>query len=268
MIDWRVWRVSAPVLVAAAAMLAGCGAIRPLDKPDATAEEVFRGAKEDLASGAYDAAIKGFNRVEALGAGTLLAQQAQLELAFAQWKSGEREAAVATLDRFIRFNPSSPALDYALYLRGMVNFNDGLGFLSGLARQDLAERDQQASRDAWQSFRQLVDQFPTSRYTADARVRMDYIANALARHELHVARYYYLRGAYVAAANRAQRAVADFQTAPSAEEALYLLMLSYERLELPELRDSAERVLKQNFPTSRFLTAGLGGTERAWWQFW
>jgi outer membrane protein assembly factor BamD len=271
MIEWRVWRVSAPVLVAgavAAALLAGCGSTRPLDQKDATAEAVFQGAREDLDSGAYDAAIKGFSRVEALGAGTLLAQQAQLQLAYAQWKGNEREAAIATLDRFVRFNPSSPALDYALYLRGLVNFNDNLGFLSGLAKQDLAERDQQASRDAWQSFRQLVEQFPESRYAADGRVRMDYIANALARHEVHVARYYYLRGAYVAAANRAQRAVADFQTAPATEEALYLMMVSYDRLELPELRQAAERVLKQNFPTSRYLAEGLGAPDRAWWQFW
>ena len=120
----------------------------------------------------------------------------QLDLAYAQYRSGERAAALATLDRFIKLHPSSPALDYALYLRGLVNFNDNLGFLGSLAQQDLSERDQQASRDAYQSFSQLVTQFPQSRYAEDARARMDYIVNALAAYEVHVARYYFRRGAY------------------------------------------------------------------------
>ena len=250
----------------AAAGMAGCGSA-PAARAD-DPEAVFRDAKDDMASGAWDAAIKKLNRVEALGGSTLLTQQAQLELAYVQWRQGERDAAVATLDRFVRFNPSSPALDYALYLRGLVNFNDNLGLFGRLSGQSLSERDQQASRESWQSFRQLVEQFPDSRYAADARVRMDYIVNSLAEHELAVARYYLRRGAYVAAANRAQRAVVDFQTSPAAEEALYILARSYDRLGLDELRDGADRVLKLNFPDSRFLRDGLLAPDRAWWQFW
>jgi len=267
----RVWRRVASAGTALAAVtaigLAGCGTSPQAPLGD-DAAVVFRDAKEDIAAGAYDAAIRKLTRVEALGGGTLLTQQAQLELAYVQWKSGERDAAIATLDRFVKFNPSSPALDYALYLRGLVNFNDDLGLFGRLARQDLSERDQQASRDAWQSFRQLVERFPGSVYAADARLRMDYIVNALAAHELHVARYYLRRGAYVAAANRAQRAVADFQNSPAAEEALYILALSYERLEMPELQESALRVLRTNFPESRFLVEGLRPPDRAWWQLW
>ncbi len=255
------------LLPLAALALAACGSA-PKRSEDMTAEEVYADAKAELESGAYDRAIRELGRVEALGAGSLVAQQAQLDLAYAQWKSGEREQALATLDRFIKFNPSSPGLDYALYLRGLVNFNDNLGLLGAIARQDLSERDQQASRDAYLSFKQLIDQFPESRYTPDAAVRMAYIVNALASHEVHVARYYYRRGAYVAAANRAQRAVAEFQNSPSAEEALYILALSYDRLGLEELRDGADRVLRQNFPNSRFLAEGLRGPDKAWWQFW
>jgi outer membrane protein assembly factor BamD len=251
----------------AALALAACG-VAPKNPRDMTAEEVYAEAKSDMDSGAFDAAARGFTRVEALGAGTLISQQAQLDLAYVQWRTGERESALATLDRFIKFNPSSPAFDYALYLRGLVNFNDNLGFLGSISRQDLSERDQQASRDAWQSFKQLVEQFPDSQYTPDAAVRMAYIVNSLASHEVHVARYYYRRSAFVAAANRAQRAVADFQTSPSAEEALYILALSYDKLGLTELRDGAEQVLKKNFPDSRFLTGGLQAPDKAWWQFW
>jgi outer membrane protein assembly factor BamD len=255
------------LVLAAALLIAGCagGPKRPEDQ---TAEEAYADARNDLSNGAYDAAIKSLARVEALGGGTLISQQALLDKAYAQWKSGERTEAVATLDRFIKFHPSSPAYDYALYLRGVVNFNDDLGLLGKVSRQDLSERDQQASRDSFQSFKLLVEQFPDSKYTPDAQVRMAYIVNALASHEVHVARYYYRRGAYLAAANRAQRAVSDFQNAPAAEEALYLLARSYDRLGLDELRDGADRVLQRNFPDSRFLRDGLLAPDRAWWQFW
>jgi outer membrane protein assembly factor BamD len=254
-------------VLAAALLIAGCagGPKRPEDQ---TAEEAYADARNDLSNGAYDAAIRSLARVEALGGGTLISQQALLDKAYAQWRSGERTEAVATLDRFVKFHPSSPAYDYALYLRGVVNFNDDLGLLGKVSRQDLSERDQQASRDSFQSFKLLVEQFPESKYTPDAQVRMAYIVNALASHEVHVARYYYRRGAYLAAANRAQRAVSDFQNAPAAEEALYILARSYDRLGLDELRDGADRVLKRNFPDSRFLRDGLLAPDRAWWQFW
>lgn len=264
---WRVWRNPAPWILAAA-LLAGCGSTPSNDPGIDTAEAAYRAAKDDIDAGAYEAAIRNLTRVEALGAGTLLAQQAQLDLAWVQWKTGEREAALATLDRFVKFNPSSPAYDYALYLRGVVNFNDNLGLFGSISGQDLSERDQQASRDAWQAFKQLVEQFPDSRYSADARLRMGYIVNALASHEVHVARYYFMRGAYVAAANRAQRAVAEFQSAPAAEEALYILAESYDRLDLPVLRDDAQRVLKSSFPGSRFLAEGLRPPDQPWWRFW
>lgn len=263
---WSTWRNRALTLMAAV-LLAACssGAKDPRNR---TAEEVYAEAREDLETGAYDAAIINLRRVEALGGGTLLAQQAQLDLAYAQWRTGERETALATLDRFVKFNPSSPALDYALYMRGLVNFNEDLGLFSFLSRQDLSERDQQASRDAFVAFKQLVDQFPESRYTPDAQLRMSYIVNALAQHEVHVARYYFRRGAFVAAANRAQRAVSEFQNSPAAEEALYILAQSYDRLGLDQLRDGADRVLKQNFPSSRFLAGGELVPAKAWWQFW
>lgn len=260
------WRHSALTLLVTLAIV-GCGSAVK-DPRNMTAEEAFAQAKEDISNGTWDSAIRNLSRVEALGAGTLIAQQSQLELAYVQWKTGEREAAIATLDRFIKYHPSSPGFEYALYLRGLVNFNDNLGFLGAISRQDLSERDQQASRDSFLSFKQLVEQFPSSRYAADAQLRMAYITNALASHEVHVARYYYRRQAYVAAVNRAQRAVADFQNAPAAEEALYIMAQSYDKLGLNELRDGADRVLKKNFPDSRYLVNGLLEKDKAWWQFW
>jgi outer membrane protein assembly factor BamD len=256
-------------LLAAAVLAAACGSSDKID-PNSTkaVEALYAEGKDELNSGGYDRAIKIFERVEGRAAGTLLAQQASLDLAYAQHRSGDRAAALATLERFIKLNPSSPALDYALYLRGIVNFNDKLGILSVLSRQDLSERDQQASRDAYQSFRQVVDQFPQSRYAGDAKLRMDYIVNALADYELHVSRYYFRRGAYVAAVNRAQQVLLEFPQAPATEEALFLMANSYQQLGLESLRNDAQRVLEKNFPQSRFLGGSAAQSAKSWWQFW
>ncbi|MCC7287854.1 MAG: outer membrane protein assembly factor BamD [Burkholderiaceae bacterium] len=257
-------------LLAAAALVlgvAGCGSASLINDKD-SAEKLYADARDEMASGNYDRAVKLLERVEGKAAGSILAQQAVLEQAYAQYRSGERATALVTLERYIKNHPSSPALDYAMYLKGIVNFNDNLGILSSLSRQDISERDQQASRDAYQSFKQLVDQFPDSKYSADARVRMDYIVNALAEYELHVARYYYRRGAFVAAANRAQYTVREYQQTPSVEEALYIMAQSYDRLGLPQLRDDADRVLKANYPGSSFMRDGIRRRDKPWWQFW
>jgi outer membrane protein assembly factor BamD len=253
----------------ATALLAGCASDGKDEFAGRSAEKLYAEAKADAEAGSYERAIKALERVEGLGAGTLLAQQAQLDLAYAHWKSNDKAQALSTIERFIKFNPSSPALDYALYLRGVINFNDNLGLLGNLARQDLSERDQRASRDAYQAFKQLVEQFPASRYAADARLRMDYIVNTLAAYEVHVARYYYNRGAYVAAANRAQQAVTEFQQSPAIEEALHIMVRSYDKLQLVPLRDAAERVLRTNFPDSAFIPGATPKAEaKPWWRFW
>lgn len=263
---WRRWALWAALLLGW--VLSGCGSKPALTGANTPAEQLYADAKDDLNSGNYEKAIKTFERVEGRAAGTLLAQQAQLDMAYAQWRSGERAQAQATLDRFIKLNPSSPALDYAMYLRGVVNFNDDIGVMGSLAGQDLSERDQRSSRDAYQSFKQLVDQFPDTDYAADARVRMDYIVNSLAENEVHVARYYFRRGAYLAAVNRAQQALVEYQRAPATEEALYIMVQSYDRLGLDTLRDDANRVFQQNFPNSTFPANGVRTGGRAWWHFW
>lgn len=262
-------RLATLVAAGTLALLAACSSTPPEDpNSQASLDKLYADAKADIASGSYERAIKTLERIEGRAAGTLMAQQAGLELAWAQYRSNERPAAIVTLDRFIKLNPSSPALDYALYLKGLSNFNEDLGLFGRMARQDISERDQQASRDALLAFKQVAEQFPESKYAEDSRIRVDYITNTLAGYEVHVARYYYTRGAYVAAANRAQQAVIEFQRAPAAEEALYLMMQSYEKLNLKPLRDDAERVLQQNFPQSAYLSGGAAGKSRAWWQVW
>jgi outer membrane protein assembly factor BamD len=280
---FKVFRLAAPIntmhrperhtarkllVIALLSALAACSTTSKDEELRNSPEKLYAQAKEDLAAGSYEPAIKALEKVEGRAAGTVLAQQATLDLAYAQWRTSERVMAIATLDRFIKLHPSSPGMDYALYLKGLINFNDNMGFLSNFSRQNISERDQQASRDAFQTFGQLVEQYPESRYASDGRARMDYIVNALAEYEVHVARYYYRRSAYVAAANRAQLAVRDYQRAPATEEALFIMAASYEQLGLQTLRDDAERVLKANFPQTRYFKDGVRLPDRAWWQFW
>lgn len=260
------------VRVLAGSLVLGLAACSTPFKEDpnsqASLDKLYSEAKEDLASAGYDRAIKGLEKVEGRAAGTLLAQQAQLDIAWAQYKSGERAQSISTLDRFIKLNPSSPAMDYALYMKGLVNFNEDMGIFGRLASQDVSERDQQASRDALLAFRQLVEQYPDSKYAQDAVIRIDFITNTLAAYEVHVARYYLNRGAYVAAANRAQSAVKEFETAPAAEEALSIMMHSYDKLGLDKLRDDAERVLRKSFPKSHYLAGNERTEKKSWWKFW
>jgi len=266
---WRgTWRLALVSLVAVASQLAGCASAPKEESVEATAERLYKDAREDMLGGTFERAIKTLERVESLAAGSLLGQQALLDTAYIHWRSGERTEGLAAIDRFIKLNPSSPALDYALYLRGVINFNDNLGLLGNLARQDLSERDQSASRESFQSFKQLVDQFPQSRYAPDAKARMNFVINSLASYEVHVARYYFRRGAYVAAAARAQQAVVEYQQSPAAEEALHIMMQSYDKLQLAGLRDDTERVLRKNFPNSSFLGLGTALAPKPWWRFW
>jgi len=212
--------VCVSLLATVALLTAGCSST-PVDKTATMSPaKIYADAKEEMAAGQWDHAITLLEKLEARAAGTPLAQQAQLDKAYSQYKSAETAQALATLDRFMKLHPVSPAMDYAIYLKGVINFNDDLGLFAKFTRQDLAERDQKASKESFEAFKELVDRFPQSRYAADARQRMNYIVSSLASYEVHVARYYYKRGAYLAAVNRAQAAVSDYRQAPAIEEAL------------------------------------------------
>lgn len=255
-------------LAGAVLLLAGCSSTPKDETADWSPNKLYVEAKDELDAGAYDKAVKLFERLEGRAAGTPLAQQAQLDKAYAHYKAGEAAQAIAALDRFMKLHPASPALDYALYLRGIINFNDDLGMLSSITRQDLAERDQKASKESFESFKELVTRFPASRYAPDASLRMRYIVNALAQSEVHVARYYFGRGAYVAAINRAQLAVTDYQGVPVLEEALFIIVKSYDALGITQLRDDAKRVLEKNYPQSDYLVHGFKTKSDPWWKFW
>ena len=251
-----------------AILFTGCADSNYDPTKDWSNEKLFSEAKDEMASGAYDKAIGMYEKLEGRAAGTALAQQAQLDKAWAQYKTNEPVQAVATLDRFIKLHPASPAIDYALYLKGLVNFNDNLGWFSNLAEQDLAERDPKQAKESFEAFRELVVRFPDSKYAEDARLRMTFIKNSLARSDVHVARYYYQRGAYVAAINRAQTTVQEFRDVPAVEEALFIMYQCYDKLGLVQLRDDTKRVLESSYPNTPFLYPERAATNRSWWKFW
>lgn len=256
------------VLLAVTSLLAACSGLKDDDKTATwSPNKIYSEAQDEMNSGNYDKAVPLYEKLEGRAAGTPLAQQAQLDRAYAQYKGGEQAAALQTLDRFMKLHPTSPALDYALYLKGIVNFNDNLGLFSFLSKQDLSERDQKAAKESYESFRELTTRFPDSKYTPDAKARMTYIVNSLAAYEVHVARYYYGRGAYVAAINRAQTALTEYRGVPALEEGLYIMMRSYDALGMAQLRDDTRRVLQTTYPNSAYLTGGPKA-DRPWWRFW
>ncbi len=257
--------VSALALALAAS---GCSSTKEDRTAGMSVEKIAAEAREEMSGNAWDKAIPLLEKLEGRAAGTPLAQQAQLDKAYAHYKGGDQAQAIATLDRFMKLHPASPAFDYALYLKGLVNFNETLGLFASLARQDLSERDQKAAKESFESFKELTTRFPQSRYAPDAQARMTYIVNSLAQYEVHVARYYFTQGAYVAAVNRAQTAITDFKEVPATEEALAILMRSYNALGLAKLRDDTRRVLEKNYPRSPYLAGGERAASKPWWQLW
>lgn len=256
-------------LCALSLAIAGCSSTPTADTTaNWSPNKIYAEAKDEANSGAYEKAIPLYEKLEGRAAGTPLAQQAQLEKAYAQYKGGEPAQAVATLDRFMKLHPASPAMDYALYLKGLVNFNDNLGIFGFISGQDLSERDQKAAKESFESFRELAARFPDSRYAPDSRLRMNYIVNSLAQSEVHVARYYYSRGAYIAAINRAQSAISDYRDVPAIEEAIYIIYKSYDALGMVELRDDARRIMDKTFPQSRYISKGFKSADTPWYQFW
>ena len=261
-------RLGLALILSSAFVLASCGS-NPKDLPaNWTAERIYKEAQSEASSGAWDAAVKLYERLEAKDPFGIYAQQAQLEIAYAYWKASEPASALAAAERFIKLHPNSPAVDYALYLKGLINFNADLGLFASFGGQDLTERDPKAARDAFDNFKELVTRFPDSKYASDSTLRMNYLVNALASHEVHVARYYLRRGAPLAAVNRAQFAVRSYPNAPATEEALAVMVVGYEDLNQPELKADAERVLLKNFPTTTFLTTVKDYKPTSWWRLW
>ena len=250
-------------------LLSACGLLPEVKDETAgwSADKLYAEAKDEMSGGNYTTAIKYLEKIEARYPYGRYAQQAQIELAYAYFKDNDQASSLAAADRFIKLHPNHPNVDYVYYLKGLVNFNEDRGLLGKLSNQDLTERDPKAARDSFDSFKELATRFPDSKYTPDAIERMRYLVNALASHEVHVAHYYMKRGAYIAAANRAQYALLNYPEAPAIEEALFIMVKAYDALGMNVLRDDADRVMHKNFPNSPYFKGGVNQKD-PWWMIW
>ncbi|MEW6134057.1 MAG: outer membrane protein assembly factor BamD [Pseudomonadota bacterium] len=262
------WRALLAVLVLNLG-LAGCGLLPEVADETAgwSAQRLYSEAKDNLNEGNYEQAIKLYETLEARYPYGRYAQQAQLEVAYAYYKDQEPISAIAACDRFIKLHPNHPNVDYAYYLKGLANFTEDQGLFSRFSSEDMTERDPKAARDSFLAFKELVTRFPDSKYAEDAQARMKYLVNAIAANEVHVAKYYLKREAYVAAANRAKSVLTNYPEAPAIEEALAIMVVAYDKLGISDLRDDAMRVLKLNYPNSKY-AQGIDLSGKAWWKFW
>ncbi|MBI5918308.1 MAG: outer membrane protein assembly factor BamD [Nitrosomonadales bacterium] len=231
--------------------------------PSVPVEQLYADAQSEIKDGNYEKAVKLLERLQARYPYGRYAQQAQMEIAYAHYKQREPDPALAAADRFIKQYPNNPNVDYVYYLKGLITFNSDLGIFGDLFLQDLSERDPKSAQESFEAFRELVTRFPDSRYTPDAKVRMQYLINALARSEIYAANYYLRRGAHMAALNRAKTVLTTYPQTPQAVEALQIMVKAYDALGMTDLRDDTQRVLVKN--TGK---AGTIASEAAWWQFW
>jgi outer membrane protein assembly factor BamD len=231
----------------------GCASTPTDPTRDWTAQRFYAEGREALAKGSYETAVKHFETLVARYPYGPYAEQAQIETAYAYYKDEEMASAIAAADRFIRQHPTHQNVDYALYLKGLASIDEERNFLEAwLTEIDLSDRDPRALRTAYDAFRELLERFPHSKYAEDSRLRMAYLVNALAMSEVHVARYYFQRGAYVAVVNRTKEVIERYQRTPAVEEALGLQAMAYKKLGLEDLMNDTLRVLEQNFPRSAY----------------
>lgn len=251
-------------------LLGACGLLP--DQVDETrgwsVQKLYSEAKNELNNSNYEQAIKYYEKLEARYPYGRYAQQAQIEIAYAYYKNKDTAQAMAATERFIKLHPNHPNVDYAYYLKGLISFNDDMGWLGYFSGQDMTERDSKAARESFDAFKDLATRFPDSKYTPDSIDRLNYLVNALASHEIHVARYYLRRGAYVASVNRVQYSLKTYPRAPANEEGMVILVKAYDAMGANDLRDDAERVMMKNFPNSPYLKGDPRRAKTPWWQIW
>ncbi len=212
------------------------------------AERLYAEAKGALDSGNWDDAVKHYERLESRYPFGVYGQQSLLDLAYTYFKNDEPDQAISACNRFIKLYPQNTHVDYAYYLRGLVNFGRGKGFTDRILDTDSSQRSIDSADQAFKDFSSLTNRFPDSQYSPDARQRMVYLRNVLAQHEIYVAQYYLRRGAFLAAANRARHVVEQYERTPAIPDALSLLARSYKILGLDDLSRDALRVLQLNYP--------------------
>ncbi len=246
----RVKKVLLWMLVVLGVLLAGCS-----DTPDETtdeysdwtAEQFYREARDNLNDKRYDKAAKLYEKLEARYPFGKYATQAQLDVAYAYYKNDEPDSAIAAADRFIKLNPAHPHVDYAYYIKGLVNYNRGISFMDRFIPTDSSQRDPGPTLDSFKEFEELLRRFPNSRYADDSRKRIISLRNNLAMHEIHVADFYMRRGAYLAAARRCGEVIRKYQRTQAVPVALEIMEQAYQKLGMTQLAADTHRVFELNY---------------------
>lgn len=257
----RGMRLLALLIVGILLATSGCRKDREFDE-DRPAGELYAAAKQSMDNKSWDRAIQLYKILQTRYPFGRYTEQSMLDLSYCYYKAHERQNALSGLNRFIRTYPTHPNVDYAYYLKGLVNFDENLGFLERMMPARVRDRDQSAARDAFIDFSELIRRYPDSRYNADARQRMVFLRNNLAAYEVGVANYYLRRKAYVAAANRARYALETYPNTPETSEALVTLHQAYTELSLTELANSTMQVLELNYPDNYYV---LGKKKKRSW---
>ncbi len=252
-------------------LLNGCsifGAPTELDETkNWNADRIYSDASQKVRDRNFDKALKYFRIIETRYPHGKYATQAQLETAYVYYKKNAPGSCIAAAERFIKLHPNHPNIDYAYYIRGLASFKER-GLVEKATQQEVNDRDPATMKNSFQALKELVTRYPDSKYAKDATLRMTYLVNALAGHEMHVARYYMKRGAYLAAVNRCKFVLENYPESTSNEEALVVMISAYESMGMQDLKEDAMRVLKSNYPQSQFLQKDYKQEKRDWWRFW
>lgn len=251
--------------------LSGCAIFGDPTEIDETkgwsADRIYSEADAKMRDRDYDKAIKYFQTLESRYPHGRYATQAQMEMIYAYYKKSDPVSTIAAADRFIKLHPNHPNIDYAYYMKGLATFNER-GIIEKMTKQQISDRDPKSLRESFLSLKELIARYPNSRYVPDATLRMTYLVNTLANHELHVARYYMKRQAYVAALNRAKYVLEYYPDSTANEEALVIIISAYDLLGMEDLKQDSLRVLEANYPQSQMLGKGVPTDNKVWWKFW
>lgn len=249
---------TALLVLLAALFLSGCGSIKRMFKNGDANEgqpvaQLYEKGHAQMVQGDWSDALLIYKRLVAQYPYGPYTEQALVETAYAQFKSGQNDDAISTIDRFIRTYPTHRNIAYLYYLRGLVNSNRDTVFLQRVWSLDASRRDLSTPLQAYNDFKIVTDRYPNSRYAADARERMSGLRDMFARHELEVGLYYLRRGAWVAAADRATDTLQTYPGTANQNDAVAILAEAYTRLGNKALADDARRVLEKNDPQHPWL---------------
>ncbi|MDU0810798.1 MAG: outer membrane protein assembly factor BamD [Burkholderia sp.] len=233
-------------------------------------DNLYLEAQDALSNENWDKCAKFFEILQGRYTLGSFMRQAQINIAYCEWKGNELTSAEQSVNRFIKLNPDHPSVSYAYYLKGMIHFSHESSLLNRLFSQDMSEQDPQTLQESYNAFKVIIDRFPKSRYALDAATKMRYIRKILSLHEIHIADYYYRLGAYIASINRAQTVIKEYKDVPEAiEDALDIMILSYDKINKPDLSKNAKHILITTFPKSHYIIENYKRPiiKRSWWKF-